>query len=112
MWTTRVGSGHHAHEHHHADPCSPHEKSLDAPVVALRAYYTDIATDEARHAALAFETVLWLVTTFPALEGVLNEETDRLGAASPSDRAIVLPLVATVLGSRCAARPQLVEDVA
>jgi len=74
-----------------------HEKSLTAPLAELRAYYTGIAADEARHAALAFETVLWLVATFPALRSALDEERIALGSAAPGDRAIVEPLIATVL---------------
>jgi hypothetical protein len=75
-----------------------HEKSLTAPLDALRAYYTYIAADEARHAALAFETVLWLVAAFPGVSTVLDEERSSLASAVPEDRALVAPLVEAVLG--------------
>jgi hypothetical protein len=74
-----------------------HEKSLVAPLAELRAYYTDIAADEARHAALAFETVLWLVATFPSLRAVLDDQKASLLSGAPADRALVGPLVAAVL---------------
>jgi hypothetical protein len=44
----------------------------------LRPFYETIAHDEARHAALAFKTLQWLLETF-ALEAVRDEEIARIG---------------------------------
>ena len=52
-----------------------------------------IVTDEARHAALAFETLIWLLARFPALAVVRDEEIARFFAtASHEERALVGPL--------------------
>ncbi len=69
------------------------DDSSTAPTAELRALYTGIAHDEARHAALAFDTVVWLVQTFPVLAGVLAEERARLATIADHDRALVQPLV-------------------
>ena len=60
-----------------------------APLAALRAYYTQIAADEARHAALAFETAAWLRARFPAASLALDEEIAKL---TEHERTFVEPL--------------------
>jgi hypothetical protein len=73
------------------------KRSFDSPLVALRALYTDIAADEARHAALAYETALWLVAMFPSLSPVIAEEKARLFSELPDvDRALLAPLFAVL----------------
>jgi len=56
-----------------------------APIPELRAYYTDIAEDEARHAALAYETALWLRSRFPSAKLALDEAVASF-RASPDAR--------------------------
>jgi len=71
------------------------ERAITAPFGELRALYTKIAADEARHAALAYETALWLLATFPSLAPVMAEEQTRLLAEMPdTDRALLAPLLA------------------
>jgi hypothetical protein len=54
------------------------QRSLSSPTDGLREFYAKLADDEARHAALAFDTVDWLVTTHGELRTVLDEEIARL----------------------------------
>jgi len=55
---------------------------------ALAAFFTRISEDEARHAALAFDTVKWLVAREPTLVPVL------VGEARAGDRgSVVTPLL-------------------
>lgn len=60
----------------------------------MRAFYTMIATDEARHAALALQTARWLLEQRPDLRAVLDEEVSALEG---EPRGLVLPLVSAVL---------------
>lgn len=61
---------------------------------ALRALYDTICVDEARHAALAFKTLRWLLGERPDLSAVLEDEKARfLAAASFEERATVSPLL-------------------
>ncbi|MBX3226670.1 MAG: ferritin-like domain-containing protein [Labilithrix sp.] len=46
----------------------------------LAAYYATIADDEARHAALAYKTLRWLLDAHPTLAATLTEERARLNA--------------------------------
>ncbi len=70
-------------------------RALTAPLPELRALYTRIAEDEARHAALAYETAQWLVCTFPTLRPVLKREKARLLTSITNEqRALVAPLLA------------------
>lgn len=65
---------------------------------ALRALYDVICVDEARHAALAFKTLRWLLGERPELAAVLEGEKTRLAAVgSFEERTIVGPLL-DVLG--------------
>ena len=51
-----------------------------------------MADDEARHAELAWRTVAWLATTFPAAEQALREELDSLRIApSPASASPTSP---------------------
>jgi hypothetical protein len=73
------------------------EDAARAPTEELRAFHERIADDEARHAALAYETALWLVTEHPRLAAAMREERARFdAAASPSDRACLAPLLAVL----------------
>jgi len=68
----------------------------------MRAHYRALADDEARHAALAFTTLRWLLETYPSLSTVRDEEiASFLAAASPEHHTLVAPLFATLghLGS-------------
>jgi hypothetical protein len=69
----------------------------EAPLDDLRAFYETLADDEARHAALAFETILWLVSQTPAAVSALRAER-ALHAACASDRELIAPLVEAVFG--------------
>lgn len=60
---------------------------------AVRAFYTKIAGDEARHAALAFETARFLVDREPPLAEVVAEVFAELG---PDARALVGDVFARV----------------
>jgi hypothetical protein len=73
-------------------------RASTAPLDDLGEAMASIADDEARHAALAFETVRWLVEQHPALRDRLDDHLRRYEeTASPSDRATVAPLL-KVLG--------------
>lgn len=76
------------------------ERAEAASSSHLRAFYTMIATDEARHAALALETARWLLEGRPELRAVLEEET---GALTGEARTLVLPLLEACLGAKGAA---------
>ncbi len=70
-------------------------RALAAPLPSLRALYTRIADDEARHAALAYETAQWLLCTFPAQLPVLESEKARFMADATSEqRTLIAPLLA------------------
>jgi hypothetical protein len=58
----------------------------------MRAFYDTIVVDEARHAALAFKTLRWLMAKHPALECVRDEEIARFESAPPDESALVAPL--------------------
>lgn len=63
------------------------ERAEDPALPArVRAFYTNIAGDEARHAALAFETARFLVDRDPSLHGLVAEVFADLG---PGARAVV-----------------------
>jgi hypothetical protein len=60
-----------------------------------------IAEDEARHAALAYETALWLADQFPAVAPVLNREVARVrGNASATEQALLAPLLALLVAAQ------------
>lgn len=64
-----------------------------APLDALCAFYVEIADDEARHAALAFETVAWLRSRFPSAARAFDEEQARfLATASERQKLLLSPL--------------------
>jgi hypothetical protein len=80
--------------------CRAAERAQDAPG-GLSAFYTQIAEDEARHAALAFRTALWLRDE-GSLAGVLDDEMARFhAAATPDERATMAPLLATLKTVTC-----------
>lgn len=60
----------------------------------VRAFYTMIAADEARHAALAFETARWLLEQNAELRAVLDVEVAALAGEA---RALVVPVIAAYL---------------
>jgi hypothetical protein len=73
-----------------ADEAASHDALSDD----LRAFYTRIAEDEARHAALAFETLSWVLVTFPELHAIRDEEVLRFRSEAAADaRALVEPLL-------------------
>jgi len=75
--------------------CTAHERAETAPLPALQALYRTLTTDEARHAALAYETVRWLATQDPTLAAVVHEERERFYAeASAEDVRRVAPMLA------------------
>lgn len=64
----------------------------------LSAFFARIAEDEARHAALAFETARWLLGRAPDLRPVLDEEVERFRrGATDLERGLLEPLL-SVLG--------------
>lgn len=64
----------------------------------LRALYHTICSDEAKHAALAFKTLRWLLGERPELTRVLAEEKARLSSEGTlEERLLVAPLL-DVLG--------------
>lgn len=68
---------------------------------ALASWLLRVADDEARHAALAFETTLWLVRRWPELAALVAAERERLDTATLH---LVAPLFeATGLVARAAA---------
>lgn len=78
------------------------EESLRGPE-EMREHYRVLADDEARHAALAFTTLRWLLDTHPTLAAVRDEEiASFLATAKPEHRALVVPLFPT-LGHHAAA---------
>lgn len=68
---------------------------------AAAAVLAAIAEDEARHAALAWRTVAWLVSTRPALGAVLAAEQAAL--PSPEPRGVDLAAYGLLGGERAAA---------
>ena len=76
----------------HADEES---RATDDP--ELRAFHAGIAEDEARHAALAFRTLRWLVETFPDLAAVRDAEVASFRASASRDaRSLVDPLLSVL----------------
>lgn len=74
-------------------PASPTDAS-EAPTEELSAFYTDLSRDEARHAALAFRTLGWLLKAFPTeVVPVVVDVTIPASVAS-----IVAPILAGLLG--------------
>ena len=68
---------------------------------ALASWLRRVADDEARHAALAFETTAWLVRRWPELAALVAAERERLDTESAH---LVVPLFeATGLVARAAA---------
>lgn len=67
-----------------------------APLPELRAYYTDIAADEARHAALAYETAVWLRSRFPSAKAELDAAVQAF-RANPDAR--LAPLMDAAFGA-------------
>ncbi len=64
----------------------------------VRAFYDTIFVDEARHAALAFKTLQWLLAARPELAVVRDEEKSRLlDAGSFEARTLVSPLLHTLV---------------
>ena len=64
---------------------------------ALRSLYDVICVDEAKHAALAFKTLRWLLGEYPELAAVLEGEKARLAAVGSFEaRTIVGPLLAVL----------------
>ena len=79
------------------------ERSAASTTPGLRSFYAALGEDETRHAALAFETVRWLVAEHPSLAVIVAEEKQAfLAAASATDRATVEPLLALVDSSKLA----------
>lgn len=74
------------------------ERARTAPIEELRSFHGSVAEDEARHAALAYETASWLVTAFPSARAALDDELARFEREAPrADAALLAPLLA-VLG--------------
>lgn len=69
------------------------EHAATAPTSELRGFFETIAEDEARHAALAFETTRWLASRFASSRAALDEERVRFAAGPAERRAIVTPLI-------------------
>ncbi len=74
------------------------ERATAAPTSELRSFFETIADDEARHAALAFETTRWLASRFSAARVALDEERARFATAQADCRALVEPLIDAFLG--------------
>ncbi|MCA9618731.1 MAG: hypothetical protein KC731_06910 [Myxococcales bacterium] len=73
------------------------ERSAHAPSEAMAESYRHIARDEARHAALAFRGVAWLVEAYPELRPALaTARASFERRASGADRAKLLPLLAVL----------------
>jgi len=73
-----------------------HAESLrdEAETDELRAFYDTLFRDEAKHAALAFKMVRWLISEMPELASVMSEEKTRfMSTASFEPRALVGPLL-------------------
>lgn len=84
-----------------------HDLAMRAQDESLPAELRDVlartAEDEARHAALAFETAAWLVSAHPDLEAVLHEEHTRaLTKRNAPERALLAPLFEGVARLRAA----------
>ena len=63
----------------------------------VRAFFDTIFRDEARHAALAFKTLRWLISEHPLLERVRDEEIARfVDHASFEERSLVTPLFSSL----------------
>jgi hypothetical protein len=72
------------------------ERALEAPP-QMRAFYTQIAEDEARHAALAFRTVRWLASRDDRLRDVVRAEIDAFfETATPATGELLAPLLAVL----------------
>jgi transposase-like protein len=66
----------------------------EASTDELRALYDTICVDEAKHAALAFKTLRWLLDANAALASVLDEERTRLATdGSFEERTLVGPML-------------------
>ncbi len=78
-----------------AAEAAEHAASAEHP--ALAELFDGIAEDEARHAALAFETARWLLSAFPRTRGVLDAELESIARLRPAHRELVGRLVAEVL---------------
>jgi hypothetical protein len=73
-------------------------RSQVTSIDALAQDYIEIADDEARHAALAFETARWMLDSFPECRSELDVAIDELRATYPArEQAILAPLL-NVLG--------------
>lgn len=74
--------------------CTAHDRAAVAPSPELRAFYQGIAADEARHAALAYETARWLIELERNSAVVVHDERRSFHAyAAPADVARVAPLL-------------------
>jgi hypothetical protein len=74
------------------------ERAVNTPHEELRALYMRIAEDEARHAALAYETTLWLAAHFPSVAPILRSEVAQVrGDASATEQALLAPLLALLV---------------
>ncbi len=67
-----------------------HALADQASTPSMRAFYTKIAQDESRHAALAFRTARWLIDARPHLRAVLDGE---LGEFDRAPVALIAPLL-------------------
>ncbi|MBL8606316.1 MAG: hypothetical protein JNL38_03305 [Myxococcales bacterium] len=64
----------------------------------IREYYNQLAEDGARHAALAFETLTWLLADAPSLAPLAAAQVAALEASDlPDMKAVVLPLFEAAL---------------
>jgi hypothetical protein len=74
-----------------------HARATAARDAELASFYRRVCEDEARHAALAYDTARWLVATFPELRVTLDDELARFrGEASPEDTSLLEPLFAVL----------------
>jgi hypothetical protein len=76
------------------------QESAHAPLPELGAFYGQLAHDEARHAALAFQTLAWLLGVFPGLRPICDEEMLAFRRhATPPARSLVEPLFGLIAGA-------------
>lgn len=74
--------------------CAAHARIETTPLSGLRDLYRTITDDEARHAALAFDTVRWLVSHDPSAAAIVHEERERFYAtASAEELARIAPVL-------------------
>ena len=94
-WVERLGGGSFRPGPLAAAHADEESRATDDP--ELRAFHAGIAEDEARHAALAFRTLRWLVETFPDLAAVRDAEVASFRASASRDaRSLVDPLLSVL----------------